>query len=72
MRKEMNLQYDETIDVAISGPDEARVQLAEHTDWMGKETLASTLQFINGIEGRKWDIDGEIFIIRIVPTETVK
>ena len=72
MRKEMNLQYDETIDVTISGPDGIRDQLAGHAEWMGKETLASTLQFASGIEGRKWDIDGEIFIIRIVPTETVK
>ncbi len=71
MRKELNLQYDDSIAVMISGDDSLRRVLERHGKWIMSETLATRLDFSEEADGREWDIDGESVIISVVPEEKV-
>ena len=72
MRKELDLQYDETISLAVFGNDDLRTVVEKYSESIRKETLAVSLEFSTDDEARKWDIDGESVFIRIVPIAAVK
>ena len=72
MRKELNLQYDDNIEVVVSGDNSIKRILDRYGKWIMSETLASRLDFSSEAEGRAWDIDGEKVIIRVVPEEKVR
>lgn len=72
MRKELGLQYDDTIEVSVYGGENVRKALAKYGDWVMKETLADTLDLTEEKDGKIWDIDGETVYIRVTPSEPVK
>ena len=65
MRKELDLQYDQKIDLSVNGDSVLNTILSEYGDWIKSETLAATLTNEKMDDSREWDIDGDKVLISV-------
>jgi isoleucyl-tRNA synthetase len=71
LRKELDLQYDQSIDMGFDGEAEVVQAIEEHMDYIAKETLAASMKTgeIEGGKSGEWKIQGMTLAIWIVPLE---
>ncbi len=65
MRKELDLNYDQQINLSISGDSNTDEVLDKYGDWIKKETLAVSLTTRKEEDARKWDLDGDVILISV-------
>jgi len=59
MRKEMDLSYDQRVNVSLSGDAELNRAAASHAEYIKRETLADSLEVGEmEWEPKEWDVDG--------------
>ena len=63
MRKELDLQYDQRIDLSVNGDSNLNAVLGEYGDWIKTETLAASLKREKREDAKEWDIDGDKVLI---------
>ena len=63
MRKELDLQYDQRIDLSVSGDSTLNAVLDEYGEWIKNETLADSLSKEKKDDAKEWDIDGDKVLI---------
>ena len=68
MRKEMNLDYKDTINVYYQGDSKAEKAVGEYKDYIKQETLADTLEKGTSEEGysKEWTIEGKTIHLSVV------
>jgi isoleucyl-tRNA synthetase len=70
LRKDMNLQYDRSVRMGVSGDDDIILAMEEHRDYITAETLA--VEVVRGeLPGSKkgeWDVLGKKLTVWLVPT----
>jgi isoleucyl-tRNA synthetase len=72
LRKELDLQYDQSIDMGYDGDPEVVQAIEEHSEYIAKETLAAAMKRgeLEGGKPGEWKIQSKALNIWIVPLET--
>ena len=65
MRKELDLDYDQQINLSISGDSNTNEVLDKYGEWIKKETLAVSLTTKSEDGAREWDLDGDVVRISV-------
>lgn len=65
MRKDLDLKYDQQIDLSVSGDNSTKSALEQYGAWIRAETLARSLDNEKRENSREWDIDGDLVLISV-------
>ena len=65
MRKELDLKYDQEIDLSIWGDSNIISVLQKYGEWIRTETLGRSLSTVKAEDARAWDIDGDQVLISV-------
>ncbi len=65
MRKELDLNYDQEINLSIWGDSNISEVLQKYGEWIKKETLAVSLKEEKEKDAREWDLDGDVVLISV-------